>query len=48
VSSQKWPEGANDGYRRQPIYTCSGCGMQSTRPITHDHPPYPVSPKDKR
>ncbi|WP_255532008.1 hypothetical protein [Planomonospora sp. ID82291] len=33
---QQWPAGANSG-SSSPLYTCSGCGAQSSSPINHDH-----------
>ena len=35
---QQWPDTANSGASR-PIYTCSGCGAQSSSPLNHNHKP---------
>lgn len=36
MAHKPWPKGADDGPKK-PIYTCSGCGAQSTSPINHNH-----------
>ncbi len=36
MAHQPWPKGSNDG-RKRPIYTCPGCGAQSSSPINHNH-----------
>ncbi|MEU0517347.1 hypothetical protein [Streptosporangium sp. NPDC006007] len=36
MSREQWPAGANTTPTK-PIYTCPGCGAQSSAPITHTH-----------
>lgn len=36
MNREQWPAGANT-QPTKPIYTCAGCGAQSSSPIHHTH-----------